>query len=64
MQFFSEQGNFDPSALFYLLDGFDYPEAAHDVNSLSPNQKNIIKFIKQFDEEMQVRREEREATQE
>ena len=30
---------------------------------MTPNQENIVKFIKQFDEEMAIRREEKEAEQ-
>ena len=51
----------DPASLFYLLDGFDYAEAAVNLDHLTPSQKSIIKYMKQFDEEMQVRKEEREA---
>jgi len=47
--------------MFYLLDGMDYAGVANDVETLTPNQKNIIKFMKNFDEEMAVKREEREA---
>lgn len=61
MQFFVEQAQFDPASMFYLLDGMDYAGVANDVETLTPNQKNIIKFMKNFDEEMAVKREEREA---
>lgn len=64
MQFFIEQQHFDPSSLFYIYDGFDYAGVADNLQNLTPNQKNIIKFIKQFDEEMQVKRQEREAQKE
>lgn len=48
--------NFDPVSMFYLLDGIDYSSIANNLE-LTPNQKNILKFIKNFDEEMQVRKE-------
>jgi len=38
------------------MDGFDYSGVANDLLTLTPNQKNLIKFIKQFDEEMQVKK--------
>ena len=50
--------------MFSILDGIDYPSIANDVENLTPNQKGIIKFMKSFDEEMAVRKEEREAAEE
>ena len=47
--------------MFYIFDNFDYTAVVNDLDSLSKNQEALIKFMKNFDEEMQVRREEREA---
>lgn len=46
--------------MFHYFDTFDY--TAVDPNKFTKNQENLVKFIKNFDEEMQVRREQREAT--
>lgn len=45
--------------MFYIFENFDYGNIAADIETLTKNQENLIKFIKNFDEEMQVRREER-----
>ena len=51
--------------MFYLFDSFDYSVPAQNLEEdLTPNQKHLLKFIKQFDEEMQVKREEKEAMDE
>lgn len=42
--------------MFYIYDGFDYGAASNDLDHLTPEQKSIIKFIKQFDEEMAVKK--------
>lgn len=44
--------------MFYIYDDFDYAGVADDLETLTKNQENLIKFMKNFDEEMQVRREE------
>ena len=60
-----ENNQFNPANLFYLFDGFDYSEPANDLDAeLTAHQKMLVKFIKQFDEEMQVKREEKEAMEE
>lgn len=52
--------NFNPSSMFYIFDNFDYVGLADTLDQeLTPQQKSILKFIKQFDEEMEVRKEER-----
>ena len=61
MKFFVEDPTFDPTEMFYIYDEFDYTEVASDLQTLTKNQEEIIKFMKNFDEEMQVRREEKEA---
>lgn len=46
--------------MFYIFDNFDYVGLADTLDQeLTPQQKSILKFIKQFDEEMEVRKEER-----
>jgi hypothetical protein len=59
---FVENPDFDPTHLFHLFEAVDYSTLADTLDTpLTSNQQNIVKFIKQFDEEMEVRREEREA---
>ena len=60
-QFFVEDPEFNPQDMFYIFDNFDYTAVVNDLDNLSKNQESLIKFMKNFDEEMQVRREEREA---
>jgi len=44
--------------MFYIYEGFDYTNV--DVNvALTRAQEGLVKFIKNFDEEMAVRREEK-----
>ena len=51
--------------MFYLFDSFDYSAPSQNLEEdLTQNQKHLLKFIKQFDEEMQVKREEKEAMDE
>ena len=58
VQFFIEDPTFDPSEMFYVYEGFDYTNV--DVNvALTRAQEGLVKFIKNFDEEMAVRREEK-----
>lgn len=47
--------------MFYIFDNFDYTAVVNDLDTLTKTQESLIKFMKNFDEEMQVRREEREA---
>lgn len=61
LQFFVEDPSFNPEEMFHIFDGFDYSTAAEEYDTLSKNQEGLIKFMKNFDEEMQVRREEKEA---
>ena len=49
--------------MFYIFDNFDYTAVASGLNTLSKNQESLVKFIKKFDEEMRIGKEEREATQ-
>jgi hypothetical protein len=45
--------------LFHLFETVDYAAVADNLDTpLTTNQQQIVKFIKQFDEEMAVRREE------
>lgn len=43
--------------MFYIFEGFDYANV--DISSFTKAQENLVKFIKNFDEEMQVKREEK-----
>lgn len=43
--------------MFYIFENFDYTAVVNDLDTLSKNQEALIKFMKNFDEEMQVRRE-------
>lgn len=44
--------------MFYIYEGFDYGNI--DVNvALTKAQEGLVKFMKNFDEEMAVRREEK-----
>lgn len=59
IQFYVESEDFSPQSLFPLLDGMDY----RDVSDLTTTKEQdaITKFIKKFDEENQIRDEERKA---
>lgn len=59
-QFYVESEDFSPASLFPLLDGIDYREINKDLTT-SKEQDQITKFIKKFDEENQIREEERKA---
>ena len=50
--------------MFYIYTDFDYTAVANDLNSLTKSQEELIQFMKNFDEEMEVRREEKEAEKE
>ncbi len=43
--------------LFRNFEGVDYAEVVGDIDSFSPNQDSIVKFMKKFDEEMAIRKE-------
>lgn len=63
IQFYVENANFDPSGFFYTLEGIDYAAIASDL-TINKEQDAVVKFIKKFDEEMQIKKEEREAKEE
>ena len=44
--------------MFHIFDGFNFYELGNDQSELTPNQKAITKFIKDFDAEMEVKKEE------
>lgn len=45
--------------MYHIFDGYNFYEMAQDLDTeLTPNQKGIAKFIKDFDAEMEVRKEE------
>ena len=50
--------------MFYIYKDFDYTAVTNDLNSLTKSQEELIQFMKNFDEEMEVRREEKEAEKE
>lgn len=43
--------------MFYHFDNFDYSQGFQNVDDATPVQQGLIKFVKKFDEEMQVRNE-------
>lgn len=43
--------------MFYIFDGFGYDNV--DYSTFTKPQEALVKFIKAFDEEMQVKREEK-----
>lgn len=47
--------------MFHIFDGFNFYELGGDHAELTSNQKAITKFIKDFDAEMEVRKEEEQA---
>ncbi len=47
--------------MFRIFDGYNFYELTNNLDRLTPNQQAITKFIKQFDAEMEVRKEEQEA---
>ena len=62
-QFYVESEDFNPQSLFPLLDGMDYREVVNDLTT-TKEQDMITKFIKKFDEENQIREEQRKAKKE
>lgn len=42
--------------MFYLLDSMNYKRIADDIDEFTINQQNIIKFIKNFDQEMEIKK--------
>lgn len=63
-QLYVENPSFDPSSLFHLFATIDYTALSKENFKLSKNQENIVQYIKNFDEEMEVKREEQKAEQE
>lgn len=61
-QFYVENNSFDPTHLFYLLSDVNYNDISSDLE-VTKDQESIVKFAKKFDEEMQIRQEEKEAKQ-
>ena len=59
-QFYTDNSNFDPTVYFYLLESLDYASVAGDLET-TREQESIVKFAKKFDEDMQIRQEEKEA---
>ena len=60
IQFYVESEEFNPQSLFPLLDGVDYRDVVNDLTT-TKEQDMITKFIKKFDEENQIREQERKA---
>jgi uncharacterized ion transporter superfamily protein YfcC len=58
-----ENNNFDPSGFFYLLEGIDYASFANNLET-TKEQDAVTKFAKKFDEEMQIKQEEKKAQKE
>ncbi len=56
-----ENKDFNPEAMFYILEGLDFGQIASMRDRMTANQEGILKFIKQFDTEMEIRKEEQEA---
>ena len=50
-----EKGDFHPEILFYLFDRLNYNDIQNNLK-FSSGEKEILKYIKQFDEEMEVKR--------
>jgi hypothetical protein len=48
--------------MFYIYEGFSYENV--DYSTFTKQQEALVKFIKTFDEEMAVKREENEAKKE
>jgi hypothetical protein len=62
-QLYVENPSFDPSSLFHLFATVDYTALSKDNFKLTKNQETIVQYIKNFDEEMEVKREEQKAEQ-
>ncbi len=56
-----ENKEFNPEGMFYILEGLDFGQIAGSRERMTQNQEGILKFIKQFDTEMEIRKEEQEA---
>lgn len=52
-----ENKEFNPEKMFYILEGLDFGEIVSTRDRMTPNQESILKFIKQFDTEMEIRKE-------
>lgn len=62
-QLYVENNQFDPSSLFHVFDKVDYASLEGDLK-LTKSQEIIVDYIKNFDQEMEVKREEQEAEKE
>ena len=45
----------------FIFDGYDYRDALKGLSKGTKKQESLIKLIKKIDEEIQVRREEKQA---
>lgn len=63
-QLYIENNNFDPSSLFHVFSTLDYSAIDSKNLKLTKNQENIVDYIKNFDQEMEMKREEQEAAKE
>ena len=56
-ELFVENPDFNPGHLFYHFDTVDYEGLGSQIDTFSPNEEQIVKFMKKFDEEMEIRKE-------
>lgn len=61
MQLFVQNDNFDPSIYFPLFTTFDVVGLSKNSFKLTKPQEHIVQSIKQFDDDMAIRREEQET---
>jgi hypothetical protein len=47
--------------MFHIFDGYNFYEIQMHIDTLTPEEQAVVKFIKQFDDEMAVRKEEQQA---
>jgi hypothetical protein len=58
-QLYVENPSFDATALFHVFSNVDYTAISKESFKLSKNQEMIVEYIKNFDQEMEVKREEK-----
>lgn len=63
-QLYVENPSFDPTSLFHVFSHVDYTVISKESFKLSKNQEQIVEYIRNFDQEMEVKREEQKAEEE
>lgn len=63
-QLYVENPSFDASALFHVFSTVSYTAISKESFKLTKSQEQIVEYIRNFDQEMEVKREEQKAEEE